>query len=184
MRFKTQDLTIIAMYIAMYAVLAKLSEIVIPFLKMPYGGSVELSIIVLLIASYQLGAIKALIIVALGLVLEYTILGGKFYAVHPFQVVLDYILGFGIYAFACFVPSYKFKKLDLMLPFGVIVVGILRLAFSTYSGVLFFPGSGNMAQIWWGSFVYNMTYNIPNIIISFLALVVTLPKIDYHMKKN
>lgn len=51
MRIKTRDIVMIAMYVALYLVLEKVSAM-IPILEMANGGKVSLSALVLIIADY------------------------------------------------------------------------------------------------------------------------------------
>ena len=53
-RDKVKFLTYTAMYTALYVVLKFVGNL-IPFLKMPQGGSIEIELIALFIASYHLG---------------------------------------------------------------------------------------------------------------------------------
>ena len=171
---KTRDLTLMAMYLALYVVLAKYSELFIPFLRMPSGGSIELSTIVILIASYQLGVKKALIVALGGVFLEYTIGGKAFYGYNGLQIFLDYILAFGIYAFASVLPVRNNR-----IPVGVIFTSIIRFLAHTTSGVLYFPiESDSIGAIWYASASYNLPYMLVNMILGFMVVLLILPPIQ------
>lgn len=60
MRLQTRELTRMALYIALFIALDWFSGNVLP--TMPQGGSLGLSTIVLIIASYDLGFTKAIVL--------------------------------------------------------------------------------------------------------------------------
>ncbi|NLW15777.1 MAG: hypothetical protein GX038_05955, partial [Erysipelothrix sp.] len=63
---KTRDLTLMAVYIALYVVLEWATGF-IPILSMPQGGKVGISAIPLILASYQLGVRKGLVVIVASL---------------------------------------------------------------------------------------------------------------------
>ena len=67
----------------------------IPFLQMPNGGSIELELIPLMIASYHLGW-KYGALCGLASFLLTIVLGFPMYFVQPIQIVLDYVLPISI----------------------------------------------------------------------------------------
>ena len=87
---RIQFLSYLALYTAMYVVLKYIGNL-IPFLVMPNGGSIELELIAVCLASYHLkwkgGAAVALLSWLITIVL-----GFPMYFVHPVQIALDYAL--------------------------------------------------------------------------------------------
>ena len=85
-----QFLSYLALYTAMYVVLKYVGNL-IPFLAMPNGGSIELELIAVCLASYHLkwkgGATVAILSWLITIVL-----GFPMYFVHPVQIALDYAL--------------------------------------------------------------------------------------------
>ena len=85
-----QYLSYLALYTAMYVVLKFVGNL-IPFLAMPNGGSIELELIAVCLASYHLKW-KGGVAVALLSWLITIVLGFPMYFVHPVQIALDYVL--------------------------------------------------------------------------------------------
>lgn len=86
-RIKT--LVYMAMYVAMYVVL-KWAGNLIPFLNMPNGGSIELELIAVVLASYHLGWIKGIAVAILSWIVTW-IVGFEMWIVTPVQTILDYV---------------------------------------------------------------------------------------------
>ena len=89
-RNRIKNLSYIALYVAMYIVLKYVGNF-IPFLNMPNGGSIELELIAVCLASYHLKW-KGGVAVAILSWLITIVLGFPMYFVHPLQIVLDYVL--------------------------------------------------------------------------------------------
>ena len=101
----------IALYAAIFIVLDVLSNM-IPFLKMPQGGSIGLSVIVLLLASYRLGWKGGLTVVGISLVLM--MISGPPFSQNMLDYFLEYVVAFGVYGLAVLLPTFK-VKVDLYL---------------------------------------------------------------------
>ncbi len=84
-----QNLSYVAMYIALYVILKFIGNL-IPFLQMPNGGSIELELIAVFIASYHLGWKTGGVIAILSWLITW-ILGFPMWYVHPVQIFLDYV---------------------------------------------------------------------------------------------
>ena len=89
-KLKTRFITYLATYTVMYVVLKYVGAL-IPFFVMPNGGSVEVELITVCLASYHLGW-KGGLMVALMSWLITIVLGFPMYFVHPIQIALDYVL--------------------------------------------------------------------------------------------
>jgi len=85
---QTVSIAYLAMYIALYVVLKYIGSF-IPFFDMPNGGSVEIELIAVFIASYHLGWVKGLAVGLLSWLIT-IVLGFPMYFVHPVQIFLDY----------------------------------------------------------------------------------------------
>ncbi len=86
----TRKLAYMAIYIALYVVL-KFAGDLIPILKMPNGGSIELELIAVFIASYHLGWKDGACVAVLSWIMT-IVIGFPMYFVHPVQIALDYLL--------------------------------------------------------------------------------------------
>lgn len=86
---KIKTMAYIALYVALYIVLKYVGNL-IPFLRMPNGGSIELELIAVFIASYQLGWGWGICVGLLSWLIS-IVLGFEMYFVHPAQVILDYV---------------------------------------------------------------------------------------------
>lgn len=148
---KTRDLVLMAMYIALFFVLDFFGNM-IPILQMPQGGSVSISVIALLVASYHLGWKKGLG-VALGSVLI-QFLSGPIVSVNLIGFGLDYVVGYSVYGLASLFKNYKFFYS------GVLVTNFVRFCASTLSGVIVFETP------LWASIVYNAPYMVVTAIVA------------------
>ena len=85
---QTKTLAYMALYVALYVVLKYAGDL-IPILKMPNGGSIELELVAVFIASYHLGWQYGITVSLLSWLMT-IILGSMPYYVHPVQIFLDY----------------------------------------------------------------------------------------------
>ncbi len=165
---KTKDLVYIAMYLALFLVLDYITQM-IPLMQMPSGGSIGLSVIALLLASYHLGYKKGLVVALLSIYLQY--LTGGIYVVHPIQFLLEYPLAFGLYGFAVLIPNTKLK--DYKIYWGIILSNLLRMVFHTVAGVYFW-------QVGWvGSIAYNGPYMMMTLLISFILVPLVIKRLKF-----
>lgn len=170
---KTRDVVHIAMYVGLFAVLEWLSNVV-PLLQMPQGGSISLSAIALLMASYHLGFRKGLITALVSFVVMFILKPP--YILNVVQFACDYIFAYAAYALACKIPDISY------LPLGVIVTNFIRFMFHNIAGWAFFseyyPG-----KVLWGVAGYNATYMMPTAIISFIVVSVVKIRLKTIYKK-
>lgn len=166
-KFSTYQLTFSAISLATALVLS-----ILPFIKLPQGGSVSLMSMFLIFGigikyGYKHGFICG---VVYGL-LQYMI-APYFYA--PMQFVLDYILGFGVLGLG----SIFFRKRDSFINFCVsyVIVCLLRFVMSTMSGVIFFA---EYAPEGMNPIVYSGLYNISYISIEIIItlIIISIPPI-------
>ncbi|MCL2399655.1 MAG: energy-coupled thiamine transporter ThiT [Defluviitaleaceae bacterium] len=160
---KTKMLTIASFCTAMAFVLNQISVY-----RMPMGGSITpFSMLFIVLAGYLLGPLYGVLSgVALGLL--DTITGA--YIVHPLQYILDYILGFGALGLSGF-----FRKMKFGLYIGYVVGVLGRFIMVFLSGYFFFymfAGDYHPALF---SFLYNITYIGPEMIIT--LIVISIPAV-------
>ena len=138
--------------------------------QLPYGGSINLSILPILILAMRHG-------VKLG-----TLAGGLYgtvafilnpYVFHPIQVIVDYPLAFGLLGFAGSVIERpgKDRVLRIRIACGIVLGNVLRLAAHFISGWVFFAEYAPEGQpVWLYSLSYNATYVIPETIACILLV--------------
>lgn len=124
---KVQDITFIGLYVALYVVLKFIGNL-IPILDMPNGGSIELELIAVFIASYQLGWKKGVLTAIISMLVSF-IFWPPYY-VNPIQLILDY---FGP-LMACGLASivWPFKEMNKL---EVIICGLI-VGVGGYLGIL------------------------------------------------
>lgn len=169
--FNVKKLVFSAMSIAIAIVSATLLKIKGPFWF--NGGSITLfSMFFVCIVGYWYGPV-----VGIASSLAYSLLQmiTGLYVVHPLQVILDYPLAFGALGLSGF--FYK-KKNGLLIGYIVGVFG--RLVFHCISGFIFYTEyvgntKANIAAAW-GSAVYNMSYIVPEAVITIIILSIPAVK--------
>lgn len=174
MSIKTKQLAFSAMAIALATVIAT----VIKLPSLPNGGSVTLfSMLIVCLVGYWYGS-KVGILAALTYGILQFITGP--YVVHPTQVLLDYPLAFGALGLSGF---FRNKKHGLLTGYLVGVLG--RFVFHQISGLIFYTTyvgdfTGNAAAVW-ASTLYNLSYLLPEAVIT--AILLLLPPVKNVMNK-
>ncbi len=170
----TKQIVFSAMAIALATVVAT----VIKLPSLPNGGSVTLfSMLLVTLVGYWYGP-KVGIIAAVGFGILQFITGP--YVVHPLQVVIDYPLAFGALGLSGF---FSGKKNGLLKGYLAGVFG--RFFFASISGLVFYTVyveslAENMVAIW-ASLVYNMTYILPEAVIT--VMLISLPSVKAALVK-
>ena len=138
--------------LSLCAVLISLSMVLsmIRIIHMPFGGSITLfSMLACCLTGYYCGIRWGMISgVALGLL--NIVFGGELY--YPLQILLDYILGFGVLGFSGLLRNRRFG-----LQAGYMLAVAARFLCSFLSGVLFF---GSFAPEGMSPAAYSFVYNI------------------------
>lgn len=144
----------------------------------PYGGSISIAMVPIMVISYRRGVGAGLITGLLVGTLQ-LIFGG--YILQFFQMILDYPIPYMVVGFAA-VLTARGKKLNLSTMIaGGVIAGLLRYFSHFLAGVTFwreyvptepFLGIENFNAFTWSLF-YNALYMIPSIVVS-VALVVVL----------
>ena len=160
---KTKQLVFSAMAIALATAIA----MVIKLPSLPNGGSVTLfTMLIVSLVGYWYGPATGLLAAVVYGILQFII--GP-YVVHPAQVLLDYPLAFGALGLSGF---FHKKKHGLILGYLTGVCG--RFAFHMVSGLIFYTTyvdslQGNAAAVW-ASTVYNLSYILPEAILTLVLL--------------
>ena len=156
MNKNVKDLVFMAMYAALFAVLDVISNSFIPFLKIPNGGSIGISTVVLLVCSYHLGWKKAMISGVVSVLIQFVT--GPMYMSNLLGFFLDYLFAFSIYGIASLFPNIGYFYT------GVLITNFLRFVSHTIGGVL----------VWettlWGSIIYNAPYMIATCIVGLILV--------------
>lgn len=137
---------------------------------LPNGGSITAgSMIPLMIYALRWGVGPGIAVGATYGLLDFIL---KPYFYHPLQFILDYPLAFGLLGLAGIGLSKDKSNGYAKLSIGI-CLGIIGRAIShTLSGVIFFYEYAGDQNPWIYSIGYNMTYLIPELIISLIVLIV------------
>ena len=172
-KLNVQDIVLIALYVAIFMVLDSFVN-TLNFFQMPNGGSLGISSLALLMASYHLGWKKGLIVSILSVFAQF--ITGPMYTPSILGFVLDYLFAYGVYGLASLFPNYKYFFS------GVMITNLIRLAFHTVSGVVIWETP------WWGSFTYNAPYMIATMVMGLILIPLLYrslkPVIDRMNAKN
>ena len=162
----TRVLTEAALAIALAFVLG-----FIKVFKMPYGGSISLEMVPLILLALRqgpwVGVVSAAVYGMLNLVSD-----PAFF--HPIQVLLDYPVAFGVLGLAGF-----FRPTVRGAVIGATVAVLARFVCHFVSGVVFFAA---YAPGGWNPYVYSGAYNaaylIPSLAIAIVVVVVLLRALE------
>ena len=143
----------------------------IALFKMPFGGSVSLEMIPLILLALRQGWKVGIVAGAAYGLLDLAI---DPYVVHPVQVLLDYPLAFGALGLAgLFRPTVRGAIL------GTTVAVLARFACHFVSGVVFFA---SYAPEGWNIYLYSAAYNAaylaPSLGIALVVVVVLLKALE------
>jgi len=139
--------------------------------KMPYGGSISLEMVPLILLALRQGPFVGVVAgVAYGL-LDLAI---EPVAFHPVQVILDYPLAFGVLGLAGFFqPTVRGAVL------GTVVAVLARFLCHFVSGIVFFA---SYAPEGWNPYLYSAAYNagylVPSLAIALVAVAVLLRALE------
>lgn len=167
-RITTKQIVFAAMAIA----LATVISVVIKLPSLPNGGSVTLfSMLLVTLVGYWYGPVVG-ITAAIGYGILQFITGP--YVVHPIQVVIDYPMAFGALGISGFFAN---QKNGLLKGYLAGVAG--RFFFASVSGLIFYTVyveslGENMVAIW-ASLVYNMTYIVPEAVLT--VILISIPAV-------
>ncbi|HAM63686.1 MAG TPA: hypothetical protein DCP62_08635 [Erysipelotrichaceae bacterium] len=156
----------IALYAALFIVLDFISSL-IPFLQMPQGGSIGISVIVLIVASYHLGWKQGWIVVAVALVLMP--MTSVIYSVNLLDYILEYVVAFGVYGLSSWFPTFNVRKIPIHT--GIYVSNFLRFLIHWFAGVYFWGLN------WEGSLAYNAPYMVATTLVCALVVPILIQRL-------
>lgn len=175
MKINVKDLSFMALYVALSLVLAYISQMV-PFLQMPSGGSIELSLIAVYAASYHLGWKKGLAVGLLWWFVSWMFGMGSWY-LNPIQYSLDYIVPAAICGMASLFPSVgKISNIYI----GMTITMVLRFMAQVISGVYYWPANevAGSAGAWVYSLGYNFGYNFVTLILAAILIPILIKRLN------
>ena len=166
-RSQTRELVYMAFYVALFMVLDTFVN-TLQIQQMPEGGSLGVSTVALLLASYHLGVKKGLLVSVVSVFAQFVT--GPMFTPDLLGFLLDYFLAFSVYGLACVFPNRK------MFFSGVLITNMIRFVFHTISGVV----------IWntplWGSIVYQATYMIPTAVFGMIVVPLVYKTLEPLLK--
>lgn len=175
-KLNTKTMAYMAMFMALQVILEMVFQI-IP--GQPQGGSITLSLLPILLASYLLGSTYGFIVGACSCILHFAFGLASYWG--PWSVLLDYFIPLAIIGLADLFKNIKIKNHTVYT--GIIVVMILKFISHYLSGAwLFAEYAPEGMNPWWYSFGYNMAYCLPTLIISYIAFVIIYPRLKNTIK--
>jgi thiamine transporter len=162
----TRVLTEAALAIALAFVLG-----LIKIFQMPFGGSISLEMVPLILLALRQGPFVGIVAGAAYGLLDLAI---EPFIVHPVQVIFDYPLAFGVLGLAGFFqPTVRGAIL------GTVVAVLARFLCHFVSGVVFFA---SYAPEGWNPLVYSAAYNaaylVPSLVIALVVVTVLLRALE------
>ena len=170
-------------YVAVFAALALVFKFVggfIPFLKMANGGSIEIEMIVLVIASFVLGYQKGIVSALVYWVLAF-MFNEASYFLNPLQYACDYLIPF--VAMGC-TTLFLFKGIkndNLRYIVAVFIAFFIKYICHLISGAFFYFPEGEVAGSV-GAWIYSIGYNAPYVIVSMIIAMLIVPMIMSRVK--
>lgn len=141
--------------------------------QLPYGGSINLSALPILILAIRHGVKIGCITGGLYGVLDFIL---NPYVFHPIQVIVDYPVAFALLGLAGVASGDGERDIDslklrLRIAFGIILGNGLRLTAHFISGLVFFAEYVPEGQsAWFYSLSYNASYIVPETIIGIILV--------------
>ena len=139
--------------------------------QMPFGGSISLEMIPIILLALRQGPSVGIVAGAAYGLLDLAV---EPFAVHPVQVVLDYPLAFGALGLAGF-----FQPTIRGAVIGTVVAVLARFVCHFLSGVVFFASyapEGMNPYVY--SAAYNAAYLVPSLGIAIVVVVVLLKALE------
>ncbi len=139
--------------------------------QMPFGGSISLDMVPLILLALRQGPFVGIVAGAAYGLLDLAI---EPFIVHPVQVLFDYPLAFGVLGLAgFFAPTVRGAIL------GTVVAVAVRFLCHFVSGIVFFA---SYAPTGWNPYLYSAAYNlaylIPSLAVAVVAIVVLLRALE------
>ena len=173
---KTTRLVFISIYVGLALVLDYIKSF-IPFLNMPWGGSINIALIPIVISSFHLGILDSMIVSILWWLIS-SIEGLNPYYINIMQYILDYILPSIIVSLSAIFYS---KKHLSSIYLGILFTMIIRTCILIISGTYYWPGELASGSI--QAFVASIAYNLPYNFFTMIMLQIITPIVIRSLKK-
>ncbi|QQK07753.1 energy-coupled thiamine transporter ThiT [Miniphocaeibacter halophilus] len=103
------------------------------------------------------------------------------YIIHPLQFLLDYPLAYGMLGLAGLASknlNFNSVKGKIKLTLSVVFANFMRMVIAILSGIIFFKKflPTNIPYVL-GSFIYNISYVLPNTIICIILIFIIYPRL-------
>ena len=174
---KTRRIVIISIFCCLSVVLDIIKEF-IPFLNLPSGGSINISLIPVFVCGFMFGVKDGFICSFLSFLLS-SIFGLNSYIVSVPQYILDYIIPFACVGLASiFYKDKKFWQMEV----GISLAMLFRTLSIIISGAYFWIESTMLA----GSkeaIIFSIAYNAPYALMTTILLMITVPLINKMIRK-
>jgi thiamine transporter len=139
--------------------------------QMPFGGSISLEMVPLILLALRQGPLVGIVGGAAYGLLDLAV---EPFVVHPVQVLFDYPLAFGVLGIAGFFPPTVRGAI-----FGTIAAVAARFLCHYVSGVVFFTSTFPEG---WNPLVYSAVYNaaylVPSLAVALIAVVALLRALE------
>ena len=176
---RTRRIVAISVLCCLSVVLDIIKEF-IPFINMPGGGSINISLIPIVVCSFTLGLKDGMVCSILSYLMS-TILGLNSYFLNIFQYLFDYIIP-TICVGLCAI-FYKNKNIKEMV-LGIIVAMILRFLSIVISGAYFWLDSTVIAgskEAFIASSVINFPYSLGTMIVLLISVPLIVKVINKYL---
>lgn len=175
------SLVFMAFYVALAIVLSYMNKIA-PIIQMPNGGSLELMVIAIFMASYHLGWKKGILVALLSWITG-ILFGLNDYFVSFPQILLDYTLPIGVLGIASLFPNIKIGRFSFSnLYTGITACMFMKYASHVLAGVYFwFPegeAAGSLGAWIYSAWTYNLAYNLATYIAAILIVPVLVKAVS------
>lgn len=165
----------IALFVALVVVFDVLSKFV-PFLQMPNGGSIDLSVMVMVVASYILGWKKGAVVALLGLLV--TFMFSPPYILTISQFLFDYVFPVMVMGIVSIVDFKNKRNIEI----AISLFFLLRILSLVTSGAMFWPPEGSVAgtiEAW----IFSLGYNLPYSIATYIVAIIATPLLLNRLRK-
>lgn len=182
-RNRILTLVFMSFYVALAIVLSYLNKI-FPIIQMPNGGSLELLVIAIFMASYHLGWRKGVIVALLSWVIGIMFGLNNYFVSFP-QILFDYTFPICVLGLASIFSSIKIGRFSLNnLYTGITATMFLKYSSHVLAGAYFwFPegeAAGSIPAWIYSAWTYNLGYNL----ITWLAAILIVPTLVKTIKKS
>ena len=166
---KTRKIVIISLLCSISVVLDIVKKF-IPFLNLPSGGSINISLIPIMVASFTLGLKEGMVCSFLSYLISFALGLNNIFLSIP-QYTLDYLLP-GVCVGGCSI-FYKNKKI-IEMELGIIISMFLRTTSIVISGAYYWLSSTTIAGSL-ESYIGSIVYNVPYAVITMIVLMISVP---------